>query len=65
MKNLWIICAIALVLVAILVFKDKILTFGPWLIILVCPLMHFFMMKGMHSQNHAKNADHHKDKNCH
>ncbi|WP_333507892.1 DUF2933 domain-containing protein [Thermoanaerobacterium thermosaccharolyticum] len=32
-------------------------TILPFLFLLLCPLMHLFMMKGMHSHNHSHEQD--------
>ncbi|WP_434565223.1 DUF2933 domain-containing protein [Thermoanaerobacterium thermosaccharolyticum] len=32
-------------------------TILPFLFLLLCPLMHLFMMKGMHSHNHNHEQD--------
>lgn len=37
-----------------------------WFLILLCPLMHFWMMKDMHKHDKGQNKEHDKDKGgCH
>lgn len=51
-------CAIPLALIAaVSLFRIDLGGIGFWAILLLCPLMHLFMMRGMH--------DHGADKACH
>lgn len=69
MKNTIIICATVLIglLLVLVFFKDKITTFLPFLILLACPLMHIFMMKGMHNHKDSEQKDggDKNNKSCH
>lgn len=42
---------VTLIIAIILIFKINVIAYLPWLIILACPLLHFFMMKDMHGHN--------------
>ena len=51
-------CVIPLALiVAVSVFRIDLGGAGYWAILLLCPLMHLFMMRGMH--NHGEGASRH------
>lgn len=59
MNKLLILCLlpVAIGIVAVLVFKvpvGNLLIFG---FLLLCPLLHVFMMKGMHKGEHKKRKD--------
>lgn len=57
MKKYSLYIAIALCgLLVIVLFKNQLKNYWVYLILLACPLMHIFMMKGMHG-NRQSNTD--------
>ena len=51
-------CAVPLVLIAaVSVFRLDLGSIGYWGLLLLCPLMHLFMMRGLH--NHGEGTSHH------
>lgn len=67
-KNLIIFCVIIAGAVLFWFYREgRLGAILPWVLIAVCPLMHLFMMKGMHHGG-ADNSDSAKDKknqSCH
>ena len=49
-------CAIPLILLAVLSFGESLGSWGYFVLFLLCPLLHVFMMKG-----HGSHSDHGKD----
>ncbi len=53
-------CAIPIIIFIIAVYVYGVSkTYLYWLILLLCPLSHYFMMKGMHNKKNKKGGDCH------
>jgi Ca2+/Na+ antiporter len=58
-------CCLAMFAALWVLFKDS-SGENIWLLFLLCPLMHFFMMKKMHNHNENQNEDEdEKHHDCH
>ena len=59
-------CIVPIAIIAIILLGRGGFSGGAWLIFLLCPLMHLFMMRGMtHGHSHgvgSQKGDYHKDK---
>lgn len=60
-----IICCLAplMILFVALKFFNVNKNYIAWIILLLCPLMHFFMMKDMHKEHKTDDSTHNRDHN--
>ncbi len=57
-------CLIPLIIAGIL-FYLGFKTYATLVIMLLCPILHYFMMRNMHGKHGNKNEGEGKDKKCH